>query len=280
MVDFHEVAERIWTTRSDWHNVNVTAAGSDRGVLLVDSTGSSRCAREVVDGLRRLGVGEVVAAVNTHAHFDHRLGNAVLRETYGPIPIHAHEEFEDEVAAWPLAQDEALRDDPLRAEAISTPEVLPDRVFASVATLDLGGRYVELIHPGPGHSGCDVVVRIPDADVLIAGDVVEQAGPPSYGPDCHPLAWPLSLDLVTGLLTATTVVVPGHGTPVDREFVAHQRAEIGVVAETIRDLHDRQVPIDQALAGAQWPFAAHHLTHAVRRGYAHLPQVRRHLPLL
>ena len=43
----------------------------------------------------------------------------------------------------------------------------PDRA------LDLGDRYVELVHTGRGHTAGDVVVRVPDADVLVAGDLLE-----------------------------------------------------------------------------------------------------------
>ena len=67
--------------------------------------------------------------------------------------------------------------------------------------------------------------------------------------------WPLSLDIVIGLVTPSTVVVPGHGAPVDRDFVETQRNEIGVLAETIRDLATRGVPADQAVAAAQWPYS-------------------------
>ena len=62
---------------------------------------------------------------------------------------------------------------------------------------------------------------------------------PAYGADCYPLEWPLSLDLVLNLVGPGTVVVPGHGAPVDRGFVEEQRSAIGVVAETIRDLAGR-----------------------------------------
>jgi hypothetical protein len=74
--------------------------------------------------------------------------------------------------------------------------------------------------------------------------------------------------------------VPGHGLPVDRDFVMEQRSAIGVVAETIRDLASRGVPVGDALAGAQWPYPTEELGHAVRRGYEHLPRTSRTLPLI
>jgi hypothetical protein len=85
---------------------------------------------------------------------------------------------------------------------------------------------------------------------------------------------------VLGLTTSDTVVVPGHGAVVDRDFVEQQRNEIGIVAETIRDLATRGVPVDDALATAEWPFPRGQLERAVRRGYEQLPRSQKRLPLV
>jgi glyoxylase-like metal-dependent hydrolase (beta-lactamase superfamily II) len=103
---------------------------------------------------------------------------------------------------------------------------------------------------------------------------------PGLGDDCFPMDWPISLDLVLNLVGPDTVVVPGHGAPVGREFVQEQRSALGVVAETIRDLAGRGVPLDQALDAADWPYPREHLADAVRRGYEHLPRSQKRLPLV
>ena len=141
--------------------------------------------------------------------------------------------------------------------------------------LDLGDRQVELVHPGRGHSVGDAVVRVGDADVLLAGDLVEESAPPAYGVDCHPFDWPGSLDVVLDLLGADTVVVPGTARSVDRDFVEEQRDAIAIVAQTIRDLAASGVPADRALAEGEWPFPREGLTHAVALGYAALPPAAR-----
>jgi hypothetical protein len=53
-----------------------------------------------------------------------------------------------------------------------------------------------------------------------------------------------------------------------------------VVAETIRDLASRGVPVRDALAATEWPYPAEELVHAVRRGYEHLPRTSKTLPLI
>ena len=116
--------------------------------------------------------------------------------------------------------------------------------------------------------------------VMTAGDLVEESSPPFFNDDSWPMDWPLSLDMVLGLTTAASVVVPGHGSPVDRDFVEDQRNTIGIVAETIRDLATRGVPLDQALEVGDWPWPKEHLATAVRRGYEQLPRSQKRLPLV
>ena len=285
---FTEVADRVWVARYEWFDVNVSLIAGDHGLLAVDTHASSVAAREVIDDIRRLGVGDVVAVVNTHRHFDHTFGNGEFRAAYGAVPIHAHEAAAEQMVtlgeALKAEYDDDEPDDPHREEVQATEIVPADHLFSSAAVLDLGDRMVELVHPGRGHTDGDLVVRVPDADVLLAGDLVEESsmrnGVPGFGPDCFPLEWPLSLDIVLGLTTPASVVVPGHGAPVGREFVEDQRNAIGVVAETIRDLATRGVPLAEALETGQWPYPREELADAVRRGYEQLPRSQKRLPLI
>ena len=282
-IGFVEVADRCWVARHEFLDVNVGLVGGERGLLVVDTHCSEVEARRVVEQIRRLGVGDVVAVVNTHEHFDHTFGNVVLTEAYDGPPIHAHEDAATGLAeSGPRLQQQAAadHDDPRNADIAATRITMPTETFSSARAVDLGGRQVELIHPGRGHTGGDAVVRVADADVLFAGDLVEQSGTPGFGDDCFPMDWPATLDLVISLLGPGSVVVPGHGEPVGRDFAEAQRSAIGVVAETIRDLASKGVPVRDALAAAQWPYPVEQLEHAVRRGYAQLPPSARTLPLI
>ncbi len=225
-MSFTEVADRVWVARHAWFDVNVSVVGGERGLVVVDTHASAAAAREVVEEVRGLGAGDVVAVVNTHEHVDHTFGNGALREAYGAgLPIHAHEAAAARTleAASEAKHEMAGGDDPRRQEVLDTDVVPADVTFSSVAVLDLGDRALELVHPGRGHTAGDLVVRVPDADAMLAGDLVEESAArdatPGLGPDCFPLDWPLTLDLALGLLTPASVVVPGHGAPVDLDFV-------------------------------------------------------------
>jgi glyoxylase-like metal-dependent hydrolase (beta-lactamase superfamily II) len=278
---FSEVADRVWVRRYPWFDVNVSVVGGERGLVVVDTHASAVAAREVVADVRALGAGPVVAVVNTHEHFDHTFGNGTFLQAYGDLPVHATEE----AAARTVPAGERIKesyrasDDP-RAEEVLATDIRPaDHTFSSAAVIDLGDRPLELVHPGRGHTAGDLVVRVPDADVLLAGDLVEESAPPALGDDSFPLEWALTLDLVLGLLTRSSVVVPGHGAVVDRAFVEAQCNDLATVAENIRGLAARGVPVTEAIGAADWPWPRESLEVAVRRGYAQLPRGDRRLPL-
>lgn len=271
---FDEIADRVWVARHEWFDVNVSVIGGERGLVVVDTHASVAAMRATLERLRSVTRDPVVAVINTHEHFDHVLGNAV----FDGLPVHAHEEAAAAIARF---RDERPPYDGERsAEVEASPVVVPDQTFSSARVIDLDDRQVELLHPGRGHTAGDLVVRVPDADVLLAGDLVEESAPPAYGEDSWPLDWPMTLDLVLSLVGGSTRVVPGHGAVVDRDFVQHQRADIGVVAETVRDLAGRGVPVSAALETGRWPWSPDVLTHAVRNGYQHLPRASKRLPLI
>ena len=278
MPDFVEVADRVWLARYEWADANVTAIGSERGLVVVDTHGSTAAGRVVLDDLRRLSAGEVHAVVNTHWHWDHSFGNAAFREHDPDVPIHAHER----AAAWLAERAEETKarwlehpEDPHATEVADTEIVLPDRVFSTTQAVDLGDRALELLHLGRGHTDGDLVVRIPDADVVLGGDLVEESAHPWIGMDSWPLEWPSTLEAVLGQVGPDTVVVPGHGVAVDRAFVENQRRELGLIAEGVRRLVDTGVPIDEAAAQGEWPWEANdpRIANAVTRGYEHLGAV-------
>ncbi|HXH78341.1 MBL fold metallo-hydrolase [Nocardioides sp.] len=281
MPEFTEVAPRVWVAHYDWMHVNITLIGGSDGLVMVDTHGSERQARIIADDLGRLGAGPLTALVNTHDHWDHWFGNDVLASAYAALPIHATEfALQRMVEAGDRPTDERLAEHARAEEILDTTLRPATHGFSSALALDLGDRVVELIHPGRGHTAGDLVVRVPDADVLVGGDLIEESDKPFIGDDSFPLEWPLTLDLVLGLMTSSTVVVPGHGQVVDLDFVQEQRTELGIIAETIRDLAGRGVPASQALDEGDWPWDEQLLTSAVRLGYEHLPRAQKRLPLV
>lgn len=283
MDDFTEVADRVWVARHSWLDVNVTAVLGERGVMLVDTLGSVAAAEAMLTRLRGVTTAPLLAVVNTHAHWDHLLGNAAARGDSPEAALLAHE---DAAAGMAAAVAEAVAhperahiDERHLAQVRDSPVVVPEDTFSSVRAVDLGDRYVEVVHCGRGHTDGDLVVRVPDADVVVAGDLVEESAPPSYGADCWPLEWPGTLETLGQMTTPASVVVPGHGASVGQGFLQEQHHAVGVVAETVLGLAGSGASVTDALAHDDWPFPREALVHAVRRGYEHMPRTARRLPM-
>ncbi|MDX3662938.1 MBL fold metallo-hydrolase [Streptomyces sp. ID05-26A] len=164
--------------------------------LLVDSGMDPALAREIRPS----------RIVLTHNHFDHVLAT----EAFLPCEVWAHEGC---VVDDSLLEDRAKHYDDLFEGRL----VAPTHTFRDTVTFDVGGRRVDLHHFGPAHTSHDVVVHVPDAGVVFAGDLVEQGAPAQAGPDATPSNWRHVLDLLLEL--DPRIVVPGHGDPVDAQFV-------------------------------------------------------------
>lgn len=250
-----EVGDGCFSRRYDPYDVTITVVTGSEIALVVDTRADLAQGRQLRADVAALTDLPVRYVVNTHVHGDHTFGNVAFDDAN----IVAHESL---VSTLPAEHDRARRDGvPLR---------LPDTTFASAWATDLGGRLVEVVHPGPAHTAGDAVVVVPSAGVVIAGDLVEQSGPPACGEDSYPLQWPDALDLLAALVPRGGVVVPGHGDAVDVEFVRDQRLEILGVAEQVNLLAKSSVGVDDAYAAGSWPsWPQPAVRSAIARAYAH-----------
>jgi glyoxylase-like metal-dependent hydrolase (beta-lactamase superfamily II) len=201
--------------------------------------------------------------VNTHHHFDHSFGNRV----FVPAEIWGHER-----CATRLREDGRTAQLALAAEMPEVaPEYLetrltpPDRTFRESVDLDLGDRPVRLSHFGRGHTDNDVVVVVPDVQVVFGGDLVEQGGPPSFE-DSYPLDWPGTLGRVLDVVQGP--VVPGHGEVMERSFVEAQLADLSALAELARRVRIDGGSVADALPLSPFPAPAAH--QALLRAFAQL----------
>lgn len=229
---WQELGPDVYRRRYEVLDLNVGVVVGGEGVLVIDTRASQRQARETLAELRTLTPLPVRWVLNTHWHWDHCWGNAEFpgAELWGH-PL-CRERLLMEGAAMKSAVLEHV-DEEHHPEIEEVEIVPPDHLIPELAVLDLGGRTVEVRHPGRGHTDADLVVIA--GDVLFAGDLVEEGAPPSFG-DAYPAEWAPTLDRVLPLIAGP--VVPGHGDVVDRAFVAAQRDEIAAVADLAVRVYD------------------------------------------
>jgi glyoxylase-like metal-dependent hydrolase (beta-lactamase superfamily II) len=246
---WQEVADRVFVRRYAFFDQTIGVVIGLDGAVVFDTRTTNAQADELKADLASLTPLPLVAVVNTHHHYDHTFGNA----RFDRVPIWGH-----------VRCAEVLREDGERmrrevmdglpeiaaevAEVVITP---PDRTFDEGATLDLGDRHVDLRYLGRGHTDNDIVALIPDANVMFAGDLLENDAPPSFG-DAYPIAWAATVGHAL-LPLAGDVVVPGHGRPAGRDFVERQAGELGQVADLVRDIRSGAIGPDEALARSPYP---------------------------
>ncbi len=217
---WREVAGQIYVAVAEPASVNLGLIIGAESAVLVDTGSSPAQGRAVRDSVAAITDRPLVAVVITHWHYDHAFGLA----GFADLTTIGHESVRGRLGSVEAATEAN------RLGFASTDLTAPNREIAVAMAIDLGGRRVEIAHLGAGHTDGDLIVVVPDADLVFAGDLIESAGPPAFGPDSVPGAWAGTLDSVIGLMTAATVLVPGHGDPVDREFVFEQRGRVAATA--------------------------------------------------
>lgn len=260
---WREVGDRVFVRRyRTWNgepfDQNVGAILGADGVAVIDTRASHRLADALLEELRALTRQPVVAVVNTHHHWDHTWGNARFAAT----PRWGHARCAERVIAdSPDVQRRISADEPSLAEELGevafTP---PDRTFTDAAVVDLGDRQLALRHLGRGHTDNDVVIAVPDAEVLFAGDLLENDAAPSFG-DAFPVAWAATALKLSTLVSGA--VVPGHGTVGDRGFADRQASDLAALAGLGRAMTEGR--LDEEEAVRQSPFPAAPTTTALAR---------------
>lgn len=232
---FTPVADGVYVAVAEPESVNIGLVVGPGGAIVID-TGSApeqgaqiRAAAEQVAGVAVIGV------LVTHAHYDHLNG----LPGFAGVPSFGHETVPG-----------------------------PSDSFSLAKVLDAGGRRIEAIHFGRGHTAGDVVAIVPDAGVIFAGDLLESSGPPSFGDDCFIKEWPSAVDGILGLVDEHTVIVPGHGPVMDRLAAFTQRAEISALYGQVEHLIGRGVKQADAYTTGEWPFDEATVTAVLPRLYA------------
>ena len=261
-----EIGDRVFVRRYAFFDQNIGVVLGRDAALVIDTRSTHVQAREILSDLRELTAAPVTVVVDTHGHFDHAYGNHVFR----PATIWGHERCvtfmartgEQRRAAIAASEPEIAADLP---EVVIDP---PDRTFAETAYVEVGGRRVELRYLGRGHTDHDIVIRVPDAAVLFAGDLIENGAVPFYG-DGYPLDWPETAYRVAELVVG--VVVPGHGDHAGRPFAEAQAVAIAELAFLARRVRDGELTLDEAVARTPFPaFPDEDIRKPLRRALAQL----------
>lgn len=224
------ITEHVLVDTGNYGSNNSVIDGGD-GLILVDSPHLPSDAvrwRATVEEY-----GAVRFIVNTDHHPDHTIGNFFLP---GEIVAHAdtRRRLLTEAPTMEYLDSLLLRLDPeghalLNGYAVRVPNV----TFTTSMTLHLQDVSLELTYQR-GHTGNSILAWLPQDRVLFSGDIVCEAGLPSFQ-DSRIIDWFDALDVVDTY--DYEFVVPGHGEVTDRAGVDRYRSLgrelVGIVADRI-----------------------------------------------
>lgn len=226
----------------------------DDNVVVVDAQSNIGTTKEVLAALRKLTSKPVRYVVNTHWHDDHVVGNQVYRDAFPGVEFVAHTNVrpylltkgasarkqwhESGLSAFieqlrailksgknstgqplteeqraSLASDISLGEGYLTVPADFQP-VLPTMAVENQLTLYQGTRVIEIRCLGRGHTSGDLIVHLPEEQIVVAGDLVVWPIPLVGGDQSHVGDWGETLEKLRALKPA--IIIPGHG-PVLRD---------------------------------------------------------------
>ena len=113
---------------------------------------------------------------------------------------------------------------------------VPAPIDGDGMTFEGSDRRVEILSYGPGHTESDLFAHIPDADLVVTGDLLWVGHHPRVN-DGDPAAWANVLDQIGGL--GPKSLIPGHG-------VVGGRADAEYMAGYLRTL---DAMVDEAITG-------------------------------
>jgi glyoxylase-like metal-dependent hydrolase (beta-lactamase superfamily II) len=191
----------------------------DDGVLVVDAFFTTDAAKALVGEIRRLTPKPIHYVVNTHYHADHTGGDQALRDAGAIIIAHKNER------GWVRTNNVALFGDRITPELTARIEALPlpDLTTDKELTVWLGARKI-VVRTVLGHTGGDLTIFVPDANVLFTGDMLWRKIPPNLI-DGSVKEWAATdADFAAMPDAARTTYVPGHGDVADVKDVEDFRA--------------------------------------------------------
>ncbi|HTK40085.1 MAG TPA: MBL fold metallo-hydrolase [Gemmatimonadales bacterium] len=216
------------------------------GIVVIDAEGSPRDGETLLRTIRSVSKRPIRWLVLTHHHPDHHFGAIVFRKAGAKVVAHP----DTRTLASEGGLDNQMIDwirvvglDAMRGFEYANS---PDRPVTKVDTLRLGGERLVVIAPGPAHTPGDLMVWIPAAGVLFAGDILVEDGVTMVVDGSAP-ALLKALNEIDSL--HPKIAVPGHGAlPAEPAvLVERTRAYMTQLRGEMRAAVQEGVPMKRAL---------------------------------
>ena len=217
------------------HGVIVT----EEGVVLVDSGASYLGAKQIHETIQTLTDKPVKIVINSGGQ-DHRwLGNDYFKKQGAKIISSTAAKTDHQTRAdQQLVSLENLIGNSLKG----TEPAFASMTFSDEMTLTFGGVNLELYYIGPAHTPGDILIWLPDQQIMFSGDVVYNNRMLGIGPARNSQSWMKVFEKMASFKPKH--IIPGHGDPSGLEtatkntyeYLKFIRAEVGKILENDGDM--------------------------------------------
>lgn len=205
-ISFTEVGRDLWAFTAEGDPNSGVIIGDD-AVMVVEAQATPRLADMVIDRVRSVTDKPITHLVLTHYHAVRVLGasayaarQVIMSDVARAMVVErGQEDWDSEFQRFPR----------LFEGHESIPGLTwPTTTFSHSMTVYLGSRRVELMHLGRAHTAGDIVIWVPDEQVMFTGDIVEFKSA-CYCGDGHFNDWHGTLAAVDAYRPLS--VAPGRG---------------------------------------------------------------------
>ncbi|MBT8455954.1 MAG: MBL fold metallo-hydrolase [Alphaproteobacteria bacterium] len=219
-ITFDEIGRDLWAFTAEGDPNSGVIIGDD-SVMIVEAQATPRLAGKVIEKVREVTDKPISHVALTHYHAVRVLGASA----YGADQIIMSEKARSMVVErgqedW---DSEFQRFPRLFEGHESIPGLtFPTTTFKDRMTVFLGNRRVDLVHLGRAHTAGDIVIHVPDEDVMFSGDIVEYHSA-CYCGDGHFGDWGGTLDNIAAF--DVDAIAPGRGDALVGKEMVHAALE-------------------------------------------------------
>ena len=246
----HEVGDGLWAylvPDGGWCLANAGLIVDGDQTLLVDTLIDLPMTSEMLETMRDAvpAARRIEKLVNTHANADHTWGNQLVKEAEIIASKGCAEEFDHFLPETLLELMGRTNEMGVFGEFLEycfnafdfngIELTHPTTVFEDHHAVMIGDKKVDLYNVGPAHTRGDVLVHIPDDNLMYAGDILFVGGHPVIwdGPVDN---WRKACDKIIEL--DPDIVVPGHGPIAGKEEVLRFRAYLDELEYEVKKRFD------------------------------------------
>jgi glyoxylase-like metal-dependent hydrolase (beta-lactamase superfamily II) len=205
-ISFTEVGDGLYAFTAEGDPNSGVIIG-DNSVMIVEAQATPRLAGKVIEKVREVTDKPITHVALTHYHAVRVLGASafgadqiIMGDTARAMVMErGQEDWDSEFQRFPR----------LFEGHESIPGLtLPTTTFSDAMTVYLGKRRVDLMHLGRAHTAGDIVIHVPDQNVMFTGDIVEYHSA-CYCGDGHFTDWSDTLDNIAAF--DVDAIAPGRG---------------------------------------------------------------------